>query len=287
MSLTGARNRVRRAFWYARHLVEAPPAGSDEACARLSWLAEGAPRHRPGEFRFPFGTVAYVDALTLHAQYVEIFVQLGYDFRCPSESPLILDCGCNIGLATIWFKQRYPRSRVVAFEADPTVAEVLRSNVARLNLTDVEVVAAAVWDRDGTAPFASEGADCGRIDGAGAARVPAVRLADRITGPVDLLKLDVEGAEYDVIRDLCRTGKVRYIDRLICELHVDRQQWDQVAAALTALAEGGLRLTVGGAFSTSQMPGEDQPSPFLAAPDGKCVLQLYAWRPERVEGRGV
>jgi hypothetical protein len=65
-----------------------------------------------------------------------------------------------------------------------------------------------VWSADATLPFRREGADSGALDAVGAdttgavVNVPAVRLARWLAQePVDLLKLDIEGAELDVLRD--------------------------------------------------------------------------------------
>ena len=77
--------------------------------------------------------------------------------------PRILDCGANVGLASLYFKKRYPEARVTAFEADPAIADVLRGNLLRNGCPDVEVVEAAVWTEEGTVEFCREGADSGTI----------------------------------------------------------------------------------------------------------------------------
>jgi len=55
------------------------------------------------------------------------------------QAPLIFDCGANIGLATLYFKNLYLGARIVAFEADPETAAVLRENVSANHLQDVSV----------------------------------------------------------------------------------------------------------------------------------------------------
>jgi hypothetical protein len=49
--------------------------------------------------------------------------------------------------------------------------------------------------------------------------VKAGKLSAYIDGPVDLVKLDVEGAEWDVMTDLKNSGKLSLIRRLIIEYH--------------------------------------------------------------------
>ena len=98
-------------LWGAKHVLGVPPRDEKETFARLSWNVRRQPRYTDGHFQFPFGDLRYVDALVLKYQYREIFIQRGYDFACSHDSPLILDCGGNIGLSVVWFKQRYPQSR--------------------------------------------------------------------------------------------------------------------------------------------------------------------------------
>jgi hypothetical protein len=68
----------------------------------------------------------------------EIFYKGEYQFEAGSNSPVILDCGANIGLATLFFKRLYPNAQVSCFEADPTTATVLQNNIEQNHLTDVK-----------------------------------------------------------------------------------------------------------------------------------------------------
>lgn len=270
---------LQNLLWSAKHLIGVAPRDEKETFARLSWNVRRQPRYTDGHFQFPFGDLRYVDALVLKYQYREIFIQRGYDFACSHDSPLILDCGGNIGLSVVWFKQRYPKSRVTVFEADPSIAEVLTSNMAVLKLNDVEIVQAAVWNQAGTVAFAADGADAGRInERAGHREVKSVRLADFITEPVDLLKLDIEGAEYSVVSDLYGTGKLRLVNRLICEIHSRSEERHQMAALLSALVQDGFKISFNHARSAPDLNGDAEPTPFPSVPDGKCLLHLYAWR---------
>jgi FkbM family methyltransferase len=248
--------------------------------SQLGKLTERVARYEPGDYQLPFGTIAYVDALSFRAQFYEIFYRGDYNFNNGGrDDPLILDCGGNIGISAIWFKMRYPRSRVVVFEADPQIANVLQANVNRLALEGVEVVQAAVWHQTGTVPFVGEGADMGAIGNNGSARqVQAVRLADRITEPVDLLKLDVEGAECEILLDLCESGRIGLVRRLITEFHVRHQEWDRVAAVLGSLRQDGLQLIINRAGSAPHFPQAVQPTPFNCIVDGKGIFSLYGWR---------
>lgn len=270
---------LRSLVWGAKRLIGALPQDEKETFARLSWNVRHRPPHNEGHFHFSFGDLIYVDASVLRHQYREIFIGRGYDFVCNHNCPLIFDCGGNIGLSVVWFKQRYPQSRVTVFEADPSIARVLASNVNVLQLKDVEIVQAAVWNQTGTVSFAADGADTGRIrDRMGHREVRSVRLADFITEPVDLLKIDIEGAEYSVVSDLYGTGKIQLVNRLICEIHSRPEDRDQIAPLLSALVQSGFKISFNHARSAPDLLGDAEPTPFAAVPDGKCLLHLYAWR---------
>ena len=251
--------------------------------AHLILATARQPRYTPGTFAFPFGRMHYVDGLSLCGNYFELFIQREYDFICSHQSPLVLDCGANIGLSMVAFRQRYPQSRIVGFEADPAIATTLRTNVENLNLLHgVEVIQMAVWNQQGTVSFVADGADAGRIgeEQPAAQQISAVRLSDYITETIDLLKLDIEGAEYVVLQDLCDTGKVDKIQRIICEFH----GWSPVAkktgSLLEALSQVGMVCTFTYARSAPDLPGTLEPTPFPSVRDGKYLLRMYAWRPK-------
>lgn len=176
-------------------------------------LAERTPRYTPGTVELDGLTLRYTDLLTLCPQWDALFVQGSYAFAAAAPAARIFDCGANVGLASLYWKRRYPAARITAWEADPAIAAALRANLAANGAGDVEVVEAAVWTENGTLSFRAEGADSGAIAAlpgapaeAALKTVPAVRLRDALLvagaeGPIDLLKLDVEGAEAAILAD--------------------------------------------------------------------------------------
>ena len=125
----------------------------------------------------------------------------------------------------------------------------------------------------------AEGSDGGRVhEEPTSCQVRAIRLADRITEPVDLLKVDIEGAEYEVLPDLCETGRMQFVNRVVCEMHVRAGYHEKLGEVLSALAQSGLQTSINFARSAADLPGNAEPTPFPAVPDGKCLLHIYAWR---------
>jgi len=199
--------------------------------------------------------IEYADYDALILLFEEIFVHGDYHFNAGSESPFILDCGSNIGLAALYFKQLYPRARVVAFEPDPVTFAILGKNLKGNSAGDVQAVNCALHGvatrlpfyrdthRPG-APYASTNPDLVAMV-AGNQRVAqgevqGVRLSDYVDQPVDFLKLDVEGAEGAVIGDLAETGKLRLVRTLVMEYHHHiRADEDRFGELLRLLEQNG------------------------------------------------
>jgi len=231
------------------------------------------------ELLFDGKPLALSDSAAFIDGYREIFRRRIYDFRAETSQPYIIDGGANIGLATVYFKQLYPESRITAFEPDGAILELLRRNVAARRLENVEAVQAAVWTSDGELSFVSEGGLSGHIaDGAeysqSSTRVPSVRLKPFLARRVDFLKLDIEGAEYEVIED-CR-DELANVRNLFVEYHSPRDSEQKLARILQILTSAGFRYHIHEAFTS--------PRPFMErALLGAMDLQMniFAYRPTR------
>lgn len=159
-----------------------------------------------------------------------------------------VDVGANIGFFTLLGAARVgPAGRVVALEPHPEIAAVLRGNVAMNALPHVQVMEVAAADAPGTAMLAGfEGGNWGvsTIAHGSAEGAPAfpVRCAplDAVldeagVSTVDLVKVDVEGAEPRVLRgmrDGLRAGRYR---RVMVELHP--WEWADAQAQFGEMAE--------------------------------------------------
>ncbi len=246
--------------------------------ARLKWLSRQKLGGPSGFFRFPFGRVHYTDASALENMFWELFLSQDYAVNKLPDRPYIVDCGGNIGLGVIWFKQRYPQARITVFEADPALAEILAENVHHLGLTSVEVVKAAVSDTAGPANFARDRPLTGHVTSGEGVPIDCVRLSDYLKEPVDLLKVDIEGSEFSVLSDLCATGKIKLVRHLICEVHGSTQVQEQIQTLWKALSGAGFALTIAEAGTNRRLPGPPDPTPFAKVASGKFVMLLYAWR---------
>jgi len=187
----------------------------------------------------------YTDALTFPTMYRDAFIDQANDFiHSGNHAPVILDCGSNIGLTVLRFKQLYPDARILAFEPDPLIFECLAKNIKEWGLLNVELHQAAIWiDNDGIT-FNADHATGGRIvDGMRELiEVPTIRLYDLLDAPIDFLKLDIEGAEHRVLPDCgVRLGN---ISSFIIEWHFRADEKQNLSAALLTVENAGFRYNI-------------------------------------------
>jgi FkbM family methyltransferase len=138
---------------------------------------------------------------------------------------VVVDLGSHIGTSILFFRVRHPGAEIHGFEPDPRTFARLRANVGAMPGVTIDPRAAS--GSGGRARFHSAGNSLASslIADAGPGRdvtVPCVTLDEIFdelgVDRIDLLKLDVEGAEYEVLTHATRLGDVRAIAG---ELHPD------------------------------------------------------------------
>jgi FkbM family methyltransferase len=155
-------------------------------------------------------------------------IVLDEEYVLPAIEPeTILDLGANIGLASAWFRAHYPAARIVAVEPDPDTFAKLERNLGADDA--VTLVQAAVGRESGEVDLfrppgysiASSVSEA-HADGGSSTRVRACTIdelcAEHRLDRLDLLKLDVEGAELDALDGFSRLDNVGTI---IGEVHRD------------------------------------------------------------------
>jgi FkbM family methyltransferase len=204
-------------------------------------------RTGPGEVGLLGFRVRYLEPANVAQLFHEIFVRRLYDVALTSTAPTIIDCGSNIGMSILFLKSKYPRATVIGFEPNPLTYPVLRQNVEQNGLRDVILHQTAVAEEPGSIEFhlnadLNAGLYGVRSRNATAVSVHADRLSSYIDGDVDLLKLDVEGAEEMVIRDLAEQGKLRRLRSIVCEYHHHHHRDggdDRLSVILSTLERSG------------------------------------------------
>lgn len=113
---------------------------------RLSCLYGNAPRFKKfNNVNFNDYSIEIADGPSFVWQYRDIFVEELYNFSASTDEPVIYDCGANIGISIIYFKIRYPKAKIVAFEADSDIFSILKFNIENSELENVELIPESVF----------------------------------------------------------------------------------------------------------------------------------------------
>src|SRR5262249_12608433 len=156
---------------------------------------------------------------------------------------------------------------ITAFEADPALADICRRNLAALAAPAVDVHAAAVWTSGGSVGFICEGSDSGAIPSLEPAvsgrrvTVPDIRLRDCLTERIDLLKVEIEGADLPVLEDCA--DRLHHVQNITLDLHEFDPAFRQTGRLFEVLTEAGYVFDM-----TNLVPvprGVRMTSPFTAA----------------------
>jgi len=182
------------------------------------------------------------DALSFIWQFKEIFVDEFYSFLTKSKNPVIYDCGANVGTSCAYFRYLYPNSRIVAFEPNPVIANYLEKNLIDNSIQNIEVVRKAVWIDESGIDLGLENADGSSIYlDKNIIKVDSVRLKNYLEkeSNIDMLKIDIEGAEIDVIKD-CQDS-FKNVQNIFVEFHSFKDQPQRLSNLLSVLEKSGFK----------------------------------------------
>jgi FkbM family methyltransferase len=186
----------------------------------------------------------------------EIFSQREYEFPSEVEQALagwsrplkIVDLGANIGLFGAFVLSRYPDARIVAVEADPANASLHERVIAANGREETwTLVPAYAATGTGTIRFAGGGYTLSHAGAAGdeATEIAAVDVFPYLED-ADLIKIDIEGAEWPILGD--PRFQALGAGAIVLEYHADgAPSTDPGSDAVRALEDAGYRTTYGAA----------------------------------------
>lgn len=234
-------------------------------------------RYKPGEIVFYGNKFKYVDKASFDYIFNELFVNNIYKFNTNSRIPYIIDCGANIGLSVVYFKRNFPNAKILAFEADPDIFNILKENLSSFNYDNVTILNLALWDTETELNFYCEGADSGRIENKlntdkKYVICQSVKLSTFLDQKVDLLKIDIEGAEVRVLKE-CK-GFLNNVDKLFVEFHSFSNLKQELSVLLQILEENNFRYYITNV-------GSEVKSPFISIVEYLEIdnsLNIFAFR---------
>ncbi|OGF26983.1 hypothetical protein A2331_02695 [Candidatus Falkowbacteria bacterium RIFOXYB2_FULL_34_18] len=191
--------------------------------------------------------ITVLDSKSFLATYREIFQHEIYKFKTNAEIPLIIDCGANIGLSVIYFKQQYPNSKIIAFEPDEKIYNILNNNIQSFDFKNIQTIKRGISNKECEINFFQEGADGGRIaqkdDENNITKIKTTRLINYLQQPIDMLKIDIEGSEYEVLLD--SQEYLKNVKNLFIEYHSFYKKEQKLDEVLNIIKKAGFRYYIG------------------------------------------
>lgn len=235
--------------------------------ANSSLFFPGRLKAENGLARIAGCTVRYGSARLLRVLFDEIFIRQEYAFSSGTDRPFIIDCGSNIGMSVLYFKLLYPQAQILAFEPAPDTFSYLERNVQENALAEVVIHQAALYDREGTVDFYYDENDPGLLMASTVQKrmpkqvqpVPCTVLSKFIDRQVDLLKIDIEGAEMIVLDELYQADRLQFVKQIVLEYHHHiHQDADELSRILSLLEQAGFGYQVESSMGRPLTPGQFQ-----------------------------
>lgn len=172
--------------------------------------------------------------------FKQVFVWREYEYPIPFTPTTILDAGANVGYAALWFNRKFPDAQIVSLEPETSNYEMLIKNTRKQKT--ITAVKGGLWSRScflriiktdmGNWGFRTEETEAETPDS-----VQAFGIADIMKkqgwNTIDILKMDIEGAESEVFRHNTETWLPK-VKMIFLELHdnINRQCSKAVFSAI-------------------------------------------------------
>jgi FkbM family methyltransferase len=200
-------------------------------------------------FNFMGYKIKYISRANFEGIFEEIFIKGDYFIKLNNKNPVIIDCGGNIGLSTIFFKKYYPESTITTFEPSKDVFSVLKENIELNGLKNINLINSAVSDKkckiilykNERSPGSSTINDINNFshndDKYTQEEVESVQLSDYINQDIDLLKIDIEGSEGVVLKELDSKNKLEKIKDIVFEFHFNQDNYHNSLSEIIKILE--------------------------------------------------
>lgn len=186
---------------------------------------------------YGFG-MAFPDHLVWANQILQIFGDDCYGVHQLPDVCTVVDAGANIGTFSAYVKWVRPAAKVIAIEPSPANLKYLRNNLARYSPQEVEIIPTALGAAVGSLRLAGTVSDSFRTGDVGSEVVDVRTLHDILDWrTIDLLKMDIEGAEVNVLRSAIEDMK--QVQRVVIEYHRYRHHSDSMGEMIAALEKAG------------------------------------------------
>jgi FkbM family methyltransferase len=156
--------------------------------------------------------------------FSQIFIQKEYDITIEGDVKIIIDCGANIGLASLYFLSKFPNAKILAIEPEKKNFSILQNNLR--NYKGAICINKGIWDKTanleisdysgGSAGFVLKESTIVSQKSISAISVGQIILQYQLF-TVDILKIDIEGSEEQVF--LTEPEWLNKVENIFCEIH--------------------------------------------------------------------
>lgn len=156
--------------------------------------------------------------------FEQVFVEQQYRFPEKFTRPVnwIIDAGANIGMAAVYFANRFPEAKIISIEPDAGNFALLQKNTS--GYPQITCLHAALWDKEemleiGNKQQLSAGYIVEPVNGNTGIPGETINGLMKKYGieNISLVKIDIEGAELNVFSHA--TEWIAFSDCIIVELH--------------------------------------------------------------------
>lgn len=157
--------------------------------------------------------------------FYQVFLEKSYKIKVNKEPKVIIDCGANIGLSVVYFKNRFPNSKIIAIEPETSNFQLLKDNTKMYK--DVYCLNSGIWYKSTNLKIKNKdlgnwGFTVQEVNYEDSTTIKAISINQIMLKYdlkyIDILKIDIEGSEKELFQEdfeywLSKTGL------LIIELH--------------------------------------------------------------------
>lgn len=228
------------------------------------------------------GVHFYFPSIKDFGDFAGIFFNEYYYLPRSERSISAIDCGSNVGISLVYIKIQCPNARVVCFEPNPAARVFLKRTIAANGWEkEVTIQPYALGKTKGTANFfvdrnidTSSGASLthfleGYNQPTVVLPVQVEQLSTFIEAPVDFLKIDIEGAEFEVLEELILNNKLKQVASIQLEHHYHQGFLERPLSDMLKLLESaGFKTAVQATLRPSVLIGRTNMTAYM----------VYAWR---------
>ena len=227
---------------------------------------------RVGSIKILRMTLNYASGSKNHSLLIlkEIFLNQIYTFTKNTDQKIrnlnggvIIDIGANIGIATAYFKDKYPQTKLIAIEASPINYRQLVKNIEINKFQNIETINCFISNSSNKIKFHHNIDKPGGSFGEGAKskgfknliefEVETQYLSSIISGLKNIvIKIDVEGAEYEILKDLAKSKNVCEVLEITVEVSTRNQtDYDSLSNVLHEFSDLGFEPRIISDYSTT------------------------------------